>query len=38
MINDSNSDLVVMAGDIFDKNSVLMKDKKFFYDLLKKAN
>lgn len=26
---------ILMSGDIFDKNSVLMKDKKFFYDSIK---
>ena len=30
---DNNINTILMAGDIFDKNSVLMKDKKFFYDL-----
>lgn len=31
----NNITTILMAGDIFDKNSVLMKDKKFFYDLIK---
>ena len=31
----NNIATILMAGDIFDKNSVLMKDKKFFYDLIK---
>ena len=38
MINyakDNNINTILMAGDIFDKNSVLMKDKKFFYDSIK---
>lgn len=26
---------ILMSGDIFDKNSVLMKDKKYFYDSIK---
>jgi DNA repair exonuclease SbcCD nuclease subunit len=32
---ENNITTILMAGDIFDKNSVLMKDKKFFYDLIK---
>ena len=31
----NNITTILMAGDIFDRNSVLMKDKKFFYDLIK---
>ena len=31
----NNISTILMSGDIFDKNSVLMKDKKFFYDSIK---
>lgn len=30
-----NISTILMSGDIFDKNSVLMKDKKFFYESIK---
>ena len=32
---ENNISTILMSGDIFDKNSVLMKDKKFFYDSIK---
>jgi len=32
---DNNINQIIMAGDIFDKNTVNFKDKKFFYDLIK---
>lgn len=28
-------DTIIMSGDIFDRNSVLINDKKFFYDSIK---
>lgn len=31
----NNIRTILMSGDIFDKNSVLMKDKKYFYDSIK---
>ncbi len=31
----NNINTILMSGDIFDKNSVLLKDKKFFYDSIK---
>lgn len=31
---DNNINTILMCGDIFDKNAVLIKDKKYFYDLI----
>ncbi len=33
--NTNKIDTIIMSGDIFDKNTVLIKDKKFFYDSIK---
>lgn len=32
--NKNNITTILMSGDIFDKNAVLIKDKKFFYNLI----
>ena len=32
---ENNITTIIMSGDIFDKDSVLLKDKKFFYDSIK---
>lgn len=32
---ENNITTILMSGDIFDKNSVIMKDKKFFYDTIR---
>ena len=31
----NNINTIIMSGDIFDKNAVLIKDKKFFYDTIR---
>lgn len=33
--NENDISSIIMSGDIFDRNSVLIKDKKFFYDSIK---
>ena len=34
---ENSIDTILMSGDIFDRNAVIMSDKKFFYDSMKES-